>query len=167
MKRSFVAIGLFSALISTTAAAQSPTPSACAASSYHEFDFWIGDWVVHDTTGVYQGANRVEQIQGGCVLQENWTGSSGTTGTSFNIYDFTRRVWHQTWVSGPQLLTIEGNVVDGNMVLEGKTVGQGGTELFNRITWTPVAQDTVTQVWDTSNDGSSWQTVFYGVYTRR
>ena len=167
MKRALVACVLLSGLVSSLVSAQSPAPGACSSESYAEFDFWVGDWVVHDTAGVYQGFNRIEKIQGGCVLQEHWTGQSGGTGTSFNIYDFTRQVWHQTWVSGAQLLVLEGTLIDGKMVLEGTTVGQNRTQVFNRITWSPVAADTVTQIWDTSSDGTSWRTVFHGVYTRR
>lgn len=158
---------LLTAVLVAGGATAQTTPSPCSADSYREFDFWIGDWVVHDTTGTLQGTNRIESIQGGCVLQEHWTSASGGTGTSFNIYDFTRNVWHQTWVSGAQLLTLEGGLRNGRMVLEGTTVGRNNTDVHNRITWTPVAADTVTQVWDTSTDGTSWQTVFYGVYTRR
>lgn len=150
------------------AIAQTPgTPTQCATDRYRQFDFWIGEWEVHNPQGQYQGANRIERIQGGCVLQEHWTGASGSTGTSFNIYDFTRDVWHQTWVSGTQLLVIEGGFEGGKMVLEGETYGQGGAVTHNRITWTPVSRDTVTQVWDTSPDGNTWRTVFHGVYTRR
>lgn len=148
--------------------AQTPgTPAQCATEQYRQFDFWVGEWEVHNPQGQYQGANRIEKIQGGCVLQEHWTGAGGSTGTSFSMYDFTRDVWHQTWVSGTQLLVIEGAVRDGRMVLEGETVGRGGAVTHNRITWTPVARDTVTQVWDTSPDRRTWQTVFHGVYTRK
>ena len=65
------------------------------------------------------------------------------------------------------MLTIEGRLVNGRMVLAGTTVAGNGVETMQRITWTPVAPDTVTQVWDQSSDGSTWQTIFHGVYTRR
>lgn len=154
-------------VLPVVAAAQTPgTPTQCASEQYRQFDFWLGEWRVHNPRGQLQGTNRIEKIEGGCVLQEHWTGASGSTGTSFSMYDFTRGVWHQTWVSGTQLLVIEGAFAAGRMVLSGETVGQGGVVTHNRITWTPVSRDTVTQVWDTSPDGKTWNTVFNGIYTR-
>lgn len=151
-------------------AAQDPTlapPTACAAEEYRQFDFWLGEWEVHDPDGQFQGTNRIEKIQGGCVLQEHWTGASGGTGTSFNIYDFTRDRWHQTWVSGSMLLLLDGGWRDGKMILEGTTAGRDGDVVHNRITWTPVSADVVTQVWETSTDGDAWNVVFNGRYTRK
>ena len=148
---------------------QEPTasaPVACSTPEYRQFDFWVGDWEVHDPNGSLQGTNSITKIEGGCVLQEMWRGAGGSTGRSFNIYDFTRRVWHQTWVSGTTLLVLEGAFRNGKMVLEGITIGQGGAEVHNRITWTPVSPDVVTQVWDTSPDGRRWTTIFNGRYTR-
>jgi hypothetical protein len=133
---------------------------------YTQFDFWIGDWEVRGPNGVLQGTNSISKIEGGCVLQELWTSAAGGTGRSLNIYDFTRDVWHQTWVSGSTLLVLEGGFVDGEMVLQGTTVGQGGAITHNRITWTPVSDTVVTQVWDTSPDGDTWTTIFNGRYTR-
>ncbi len=149
--------------------AQQPNPSApvaCATAEYRQFDFWVGDWEVRDSTGTLQGTNSITKIEGGCVLQEMWRSASGGTGRSFNIYDFSRRVWHQTWVSGPGLLVLEGKFTEGKMVLEGITVGRDGVQVHNRITWTPVSHDLVTQVWDTSPDGSTWTTIFNGRYAR-
>ena len=156
-------------LIVTGLHAQEPTaapPVACSTPEYKQFDFWVGDWEVRGTNGALQGTNSISKIEGGCVLREMWTSASGGTGRSFNIYDFTRDVWHQTWVSGTTLLVLEGQFTNGKMVLEGITVGQGGVEVHNRISWTPVSDGVVTQVWDTSPDGSTWTTIFNGRYTR-
>ena len=142
------------------------TPAQCASDEYRQFDFWVGSWEVRDPQGKLQGTNRIDRIEGGCVLQEHWTGASGGTGTSFNIYDFTTGKWHQTWVSGATLLLLDGGLRDGKMVLEGTTVGRDGATTFNRITWTPVEPGVVTQVWDQSQDGKTWNTVFNGTYRR-
>lgn len=155
-----------------TAVAQDPEPAAsaptmCASAQYRQFDFWVGEWDVHGPDGRFQGSNTIRSIQGGCALQEFWSGAGGGTGTSLNTYDFTTGKWHQTWVSGSMLLLLDGGFHDGAMIMEGTTVGQNGRVLHNRITWTPIARDTVTQVWDTSPDGVTWTTVFNGRYTRR
>lgn len=142
-------------------------PTQCASEQYRQFDFWVGDWEVRGLDGRVLGTNRIEKIQGGCVLQEHWRGAGGDTGTSFNIYDFTRDVWHQTWVSGASLLVIEGGFDGTRMVLEGTTVEAAGREVMNRITWTPVSEREVTQLWETSGDGETWNVIFHGVYRRR
>lgn len=141
-------------------------PQQCVGEKHRQFDFWLGDWEVHSPTGQYQGANRIELIEGGCVLQEHWMGAQGGTGTSFNIYDFTRDRWHQTWVSGTMLLVLEGALHDRSMVLEGETVGREGDAVHHRITWTPLGADSVRQHWEQSADGAAWRTVFDGLYTR-
>ncbi|HSC46689.1 MAG TPA: hypothetical protein VLG68_01240 [Gammaproteobacteria bacterium] len=143
-------------------------PQACNAASYREFDFWLGDWNVSSPDGRLVGHNRVQKSYNGCVLQENWTGVKGGTGSSFNIYDAPRKVWHQTWVdSMGSLLTLEGGVKDGRMVLSGEQVQPDGKKLQNRITWTPQKDGSVRQLWESSSDGGkTWKVVFDGIYRK-
>src|ERR1700747_1809523 len=54
-----------------------PRPPSCATSEHRQFDFWQGDWDVRDPGDKIVGRNRIVAIQGGCALQENWTGASG------------------------------------------------------------------------------------------
>ena len=108
---------------------------------------------------------------GGCVLQEHWKGAGGLSGTSFNLYDAERRMWHQTWVDGSgALLQLDGGLREGRMVLEGRrpvAADSAGTVL-HRITWTPLASDSVRQLWETSADeGKTWAVAFDGLYRRK
>lgn len=143
-------------------------PQACNAAAYRAFDFWLGDWNVSAPDGQLVGHNRVQKNFNGCVLQENWTGVKGGTGSSFNIYDAPRKVWHQTWVdSMGSLLTLEGGVKDGRMVLSGEQVQADGKKLQNRITWAPQKDGSVRQTWEISADGGkTWKTVFDGIYKK-
>jgi len=138
-------------------------PKPCAAPEYRQFDFWVGDWAAYDAKGNLQGHNLVEKVYSDCVIQENWRGVQGGTGSSFNIYDSTRKVWHQTWVSNSgMLLTLEGHLQGKDMVMVGKQVDAKGAPILNRITWMPTA-DGVHQVWDTSaDDGKTWQVIYDG-----
>lgn len=140
----------------------------CDTPEYRQFDFWIGQWTVHDTTGTVVGHNTIRRVLGDCVLHESWTGRSGSVGQSFNIYDRQTKSWHQTWVdNNGLLLRLDGGLRDGKMVLEGTTRARDGGELLNRITWTPVATDSVRQVWEASRDrGRTWRLVFDGLYVR-
>lgn len=154
-------------LIPCALAAQQAAP-ACATPEYRQFDFWIGTWEVFGANGQRAGTNRIDSVLGGCALHEQWTSAGGGHGFSYNIYDFTRQVWHQTWVDAAgSLLLIEGGLVNGAMVMEGRTVGRNGP-VRNRITWTPLARDSVRQVWEVRGDtATTWTTVFNGLYVRR
>jgi len=154
---------IFLAAVSFVYAAGQTTPKSCEAPEYRQFDFWVGNWAAYDTKGNLQGHNRVEKVYGDCVIQENWRGIGGSIGSSFNIYDATRKVWHQTWVSNTgELLTIEGKLQGKDMVMIGQQVDAKGLPVLNRITWAPTA-DGVHQVWDSSSDnGKTWQILYDG-----
>src|ERR1700738_2597666 len=78
-----------------------PAARPCATPLNRQFDFWIGRWRVTDAaTKKFDGTNDVTRELGGCVLQEHWKGAEGSAGTSFNLYDASRKRWHQTWVDG-------------------------------------------------------------------
>ena len=151
-------VGCVLVAFSALANAQAPAP-ACTAAEHHQFDFWLGDWDVKTPDGKPAGSNHIEAIAKGCALLENWTGAKGGTGKSLNIYDASRKLWHQTWVdSTDTLLKLDGGFRDGKMILENPG---------NRITWTPRADGTVTQVWETTADeGKTWTVGFDGIYKR-
>jgi hypothetical protein len=133
-------------------------PGRCEAPEHRQFDFWLGEW-------------NVSVTMGGCVLQENWqgAGSGGISGTSFNIYDRDRGVWHQTWVdANGTLLQLDGGLNEGSMVLEGERPAPvGGGSVRHRIAWTPQEDGSVRQLWEASQDGGeSWNVIFDGLYTR-
>ncbi len=144
-------------------------PPPCTAAAHRDFDFWLGFWEVRDPEGKLVGHNRIEAAHGGCVLIENWTSSSGVTGTSVNLYDRDRGRWHQTWVdSGGGLLQLDGALNGRSMVLEGDAIDADapGKLSRQRITWTPQAGG-VRQLWESSTDGGkTWIAVFDGRYTR-
>ena len=147
-----------------------PVPAACTAGEYRQFDFWIGDWNVI-SGGRLAGTNSVRSIHGGCALLENWLGAGpgGIGGTSLNIYDQATGNWRQTWVDGNGLLLeLSGGLIDGVMTLTGsRPAPHGRGDVRDRISWTPNADGTVRQLWESSSDGgNSWQVIFDGLYTR-
>lgn len=145
-------------------------PPPCAATTHRQFDFWIGDWTVSRTdNGQFSGENRIEPVLDGCALQESWTGAKGYRGNSYNVYDASRGVWHQTWVdSSGGLLLLEGKFEAGKMVLEGQQKQADGKTVLNRITWTPLDGGKVRQRWDSTADGGkTWQVQFDGIYAKR
>jgi hypothetical protein len=141
----------------------------CAGPEYRQFDFWEGTWNVFNQQGQQVGTNTIERTLDGCALHEQWKSATGSSGFSYSIYDRSRGKWHQTWVdSGGLLLTIEGGLIEGRMVLTGITLGQQGAKTLNRISWTPIASDSVRQFWETSTDsGKTWSVAFDGMYVRK
>jgi hypothetical protein len=158
-------------LAPVTALAQgSPTrQAACVAPEHRQFDFWIGEWDVQLPNGRKAGINRIEPILDGCALQESWTGAGGMSGHSYNIYDRSRKVWHQTWVDGQgNLLQLDGRFADNRMVMQGETRDSTGAPVLNRITWSPAASGGLRQLWETSADGGkTWSVAFDGRYIKR
>ncbi len=144
-----------------------PPPAPCSSEKHRQFDFWVGEWDV-TMNGKPAGHNLIKLVYGDCALQEDWTGVSGTfTGGSFNIYDQANDKWHQTWVDVTgTLLELDGGLVDGSMVLSGDRPGKDGKLTTNRITFTPNEDGSVRQHWETSADGSNWNTVFDGHYVK-
>ena len=43
--------------------AQAPSPQPCSTAEHRQFDFWVGDWVVHNPQGQQVGTNRIEKIE--------------------------------------------------------------------------------------------------------
>ena len=148
-----------------------PPPPDCKAAEFRQFDFWIGEWTVPAPGGKPPGHSRIESILDGCVILENWQGGSGYTGKSFNLYNRDTGRWEQFWVdtTGSRLHLV-GGLVDGKMVLEGKQDkpnAKTGLTQRERISWTPNADGTVRQLWETSiDDGKTWATSFDGLYQR-
>jgi hypothetical protein len=145
------------------AVAQSGSAPACASPEYHQFDFWIGEWDIFDIDDLktVTAHVRVESILDGCVLKETYEGANGVNGQSFSIFDRTRRVWHQTWVtSHGQLLIVEGQLTNGNMVLSGADKSPDGKDRLTRGTW--IAQNgSVRETAVRSTDGGkTWQPWF-------
>ena len=141
----------------------------CDTPEHRAFDFWLGDWQVHTPDGKLAGHNLVETRYGGCVVHEQYTSASSKyRGESLNIYDASRKVWHQTWVdTSGLLLVLEGGIRGGNMVMEGTITGSDGTVTKQRITWTPNSDGSVRQLWETSDKPGQWSTAFDGLYTHK
>jgi hypothetical protein len=157
-------------LIAACLAAANPVAAEtgpCSTPAHRIFDFWLGEWQVQRPDGTIAGINRIEVKHDGCVLREQYTGSGGYSGESLNIYDPARGVWHQTWVdSSGLLLLLEGGMRGGSMILEGQTIGDDGESIRQRITWTPNADGTIRQLWESTDAEGQWGTVFDGLYSR-
>lgn len=148
-------------------AAEQTIGEACSGDAFRQFDFWLGTWVVRDSTGAEVGRSHVSRQADGCALLEQWYGQNGVTGTSLNYFDAADGNWHQRWVGGGGLiLHLVGTKRSDEMVLRGTRATPEG-EVLDAIAWKPLGNGRVRQEWRVSSDGgASWETVFLGLYEK-
>ena len=141
----------------------------CKDQPYHEFDFLLGQWLVHAESGEFQGRNSITAQENGCLIVEQWQGRQGGTGQSFNYYNPRTTKWHQLWVSTSAIIDYSGDLTPGGaMHLEGFIVYQeNGLQATFTGTWTPQADGSVLQELKQYNpENNSWMNWFTGIYTR-
>ena len=168
MKKFNIAIVLF-LITFPLLRAQEASDCPCCSQEFRGFDFWIGDWEVTLADGSPAGANRIEKIQDGCVLQEHWKSArQGFTGTSFTYFNRALGQWEQLWVDNSgSVLKLRGGLQGGAMVLSSEPApGPEGSSMINRITWTLQEDGRVRQLWEMLKDEVVVQVLFDGYYRR-
>lgn len=149
---------------------ETPPPCPCCTEDHKAFDFWEGDWVVFDTAGTQVGENLIVKLQNNCILQENWKGGSGLTGSSYNYFNRTDSTWNQVWIDAN----------GGNLVLKGKSElnkmtlrsellkGQRVPLYRNQVTWTKNEDGSVLQLWLILDENEKvLQEAFRGIYRKK
>ena len=148
-------------LAANASGARVPEPPRCSASEYRQFDFWLGDWDVFDAGDSKPSMRiKVEKILDSCALRESYKDVNGMVGESLNIYDASRKVWHQTWVTNRgALLVLEGGMENGRMALRATETTKDGLVQW-RAFWIPQGAE-VRETAETSSDGGkTWKPKF-------
>ena len=153
----------FLVLPSTAIAQSDPDASQAGASKvspceedprFREFDFWVGQWDVHDVNGTFVGENSITREESGCVVIENWLGAKGSTGMSINYLDKVTNEWVQSWhAAGGYQIVMRGGLTDDGMLLNGTIhyIANGQTSPFRGL-WTAMPDGRVRQYFEQSND---------------
>ena len=141
----------------------------CRAEPEHrQLDFWVGDWrVVNGTTLL--GTNRVELVNGDCAVQENWSSAGAGGGKSWSYYDKSIGKWRQVFIfDSGDVWDYTGELRDGAMHFERSLAATPNTPAgVQRMTFFPVAKDSVRQYIQSSRDGgTTWTVDFDGMYVR-
>ena len=142
-------------------------PCACCTPTHQEFDFWVGDWTVYDTTGTEVGKNTIIKLEDNCILNEHWRGAGGTTGRSYNYYNRADSTWNQVWIdNNGGNLVLKGNLKEKDvMVLKSELLEGKKGKYYHQITWTKNKDNSVTQRCDIKTpDDKTANTVFIGIY---
>ncbi len=177
-----VGIGAILLALTSPALAQDSTPAPpsapaqqtppCDTAEHKQFSFWLGTWDVTPAGKDAPSATNILTSEHlGCVMREDYTTQGGYTGMSMSFYDAARKVWHQTWMGRDGgALFIEGGLNDkGEMVLTDKGMAHKAKDApISRVTWTPNADGSVRQHWESSpDDGTTWNTLFDGLYVKK
>ncbi|MCB0476825.1 MAG: hypothetical protein KDC84_01600 [Crocinitomicaceae bacterium] len=141
----------------------------CCTDQYNQFDFWVGEWEVYDTTGNKVGDNSIVELEGGCILSEHWRSVKGGSGRSYNFYNSSDSTWNQTWIdSQGGNLILKGQAGTDQMKLASAPFQKNGNQLQHQITWTKQEDGSVEQRWDVlDEEGNIKNTLFLGIYKRK
>lgn len=153
------------------AVSAAPSSAACAATEYHQLDFWIGDWDTFEADspdGPSIARTRVDPVAGGCALHERYEQTDGLLGDSILSYDPVRKQWQQTWVTNRgSIMVLWGNFSDGALVLEGEVHLQDGKTHWQRITWKAQGEGVRESAVLSKDGGKSWTPAFDVLFVRR
>jgi hypothetical protein len=150
---------------------QPPPNYGCPGAEYQQFKFWVGAWnVTAVKTGKAAGESKIELLDAGCVIFENWKSASGSSGHSLNVYDQADGKWHQTWIdaTGDQVHYI-GAWTNGKIEFRSDDVSTPQKQrVVLTMTFEPKPDGTVRQSGTQSTDGGkTFQPAFDLIYTKK
>lgn len=163
-------VSIFFLLMSIHHYTQAQAECSCCTQNHLQFDFWLGEWNVYDTDGKKIGENNIVKLEAGCLIQENWQGKSGSTGSSFNFYDPSDSTWNQIWIDNQgNNLQLKGKATASSMVLQSElSQSPEGNWQYNRITWSIGTDGSVIQLWEVlDRDQEVEKVAFKGIYKRK
>ncbi|MFM9904768.1 MAG: tetratricopeptide repeat protein [Pyrinomonadaceae bacterium] len=136
---------------------------------HKQFDFWIGEWNVQNPQGQQVGQSRIERIENGCIILENWDSGPAGSGKSINFYDANLHKWRQTWADNTGGVSeFSGVFKDGAMRFEGESHRPDGVKVLRRLTFFNFSADRVRQYSEASTDGGkTWNLDYDFTYLRR
>lgn len=148
------------ALAAGRAMAGSP---GCTAPEYRQLDFWLGDWQAYDNDGKgpYAARDAITAILDDCVILERYRQKDGHDGNGTTVYDASRKLWHQTWVTNSgELLILEGRFSDGALTMSGSNLGKDGKRVSYRVTWNRQGTGVRETAVLSKDGGLSWRPYF-------
>ena len=163
-------VALVVALAAPAAFGQAQPRYGCDSPESKQLDFWVGDWELAYTAGgkAVKSRNRITKVLGGCVILEEFSGGAGTKleGRSFSTFDRATKRWKQTWVDNTaSYLDFDGATVDGNFAFA-RSFAKDGKTTHQRMVFRDVKADSLKWLWQSSQDGQDWKTLWDIEYRR-
>lgn len=144
---------------------RAPCKQGDAASSYHQFDFWLGDWDVVDKAGDALGTSHVERILANCALSESWRGQGASEGRSLSSWNPGLHHWEQYWVDGQGVpIFFTGSLEGGELRLRADSATRAGAPLKRRVTFSKLPNGRLRQLSESSSDGGRTWVMEYDFY---
>jgi hypothetical protein len=142
--------------------------ASCSSTTYRGLDFWVGEWAIYDQDRVRVATNRVARTPDGCAYVETWSGVLGDGGRSLNYYDVRAGRWKQVWIGDTGGLAEQsGQLVEGELRLQGEAVAPDGAKILNRQTLSTTGSGRLRQRAEASRDGGkTWLPQFEFTYVR-
>ena len=161
---------LISFSVTSTAQSTNDKRSVAICSSenapFRDFDFVIGHWDFYNLEGAKIGEQIYTKREQGCLIIEEWTTLSGSTGHGMSFVDPKTGLWRQVWMSPLFHIDYSGGLDEnGAMVLEGTMYPNNGKESFLvRGIWTKQEDGSIKQEFLKFNDtANTWQPFFVGI----
>ena len=151
----------------------------CSGPEYSQLDFWVGEWELHsmipDTTSetgwrISKARNTIRKILDGCVIEENFDGSTlpnGLVGRSYSTYSKGKGKWYQTWVDNSgSYLPFTGIFEDDRTIFRMKRE-RNGKIFLSQMVFYNIEENSLTWDWESSGDnGETWNLRWRIEYTR-
>ena len=137
-------------------------PNPCLnASGFNQLDFWVGNWIVYNTSNTAIGMDTVRSVLDDCVIEEKWVRNDGTRGKSFNTYNPATKLWQKAWMDNRgNSYYFMGKYEKNQIVFQGKGRHKEKQAIFQLTYFNRLADNSVRKVWQVSTDnGKSWTTM--------
>lgn len=146
-----------------------PEGSEQDVSRHTNFNFFIGEWDLEDSTAKRIASLTVRSSHNGYVITEQWQAGRRRSGSSMTHFDPVAGQWKQTRVnSDGGVVYYTGEYRDDAMHFEGEELRQNGNRQLSRLLLRPNADDgTIQYLMTRSEDGENWETIVEGVLVAR
>jgi len=139
------------------------------------FDFWIGEWSLtwqdSDST-IGTGKNIIARVLNDKVIKENFEGLTGLLegyiGKSWSVFNPQTKEWKQTWVDNQgAYLDFRAEFSGENRMFVRKFTGPKGKEVYQRMVFRDIKENSFTWDWQSSLDGGeTWNLQWQIQYKR-
>jgi len=164
----FLAV-LFGLAFATNSYAATDADTCATNSANRQLDYWLGNWKIGSVGSPANAHSTVTLSLDKCLVVENWDGGGGHSGQNVFGYSAADKSWYGMFADNKGRVHVftSGKVADGTAEFEGTSRGLHGESVLNRVKVIRLNPNKVEQSWEKSNDnGSTWNVVFRGEYSR-